>query len=72
LTNFKKYGIIIIESKKGDKNMCLNFKEKKFILETPNKIFIIGRVFADGGYGSVLAYKTTMKKSIVHRLGKGK
>lgn len=72
LTNFKKYGIIIIESKKGDRNMCLKFKEKKLVFETPNKIFIVGRVFADGGYGSVLAYKTMMKKSIVHRFGKEK
>lgn len=52
--------------------MCLKFKEKKLVFETPNKIFIVGRVFADGGYDSVLAYKTMMKKSIVHRFGKEK
>lgn len=52
--------------------MCLNFKEKKLVFETPNKIFIVGRVFADGGYGSVLAYKNAMKKSVVHHFGKGK
>ena len=72
MTKAKKYDIIIIESKKGDKNMCLNFREKKFVFETPNKIFIVGRIFADGGYGSILAYKTMMKKSIIHRFGKEK
>jgi hypothetical protein len=52
--------------------MCLNFKEKKLVFETPNSIFVIGKVFADGGYGYVICYKNIMKKTVVHRFGKGK